>query len=88
MQANQLLHKTLHNALPSVHKKRLNAVCNAVTSVNKSGELTVTMLGRNKPGQSQERHSIRSIDRLVGNNKLHQERVYFYKTGCGDAAPA
>lgn len=80
MQAQQLLHKVLKKTLPTVHVKRFNALSNAVEALLIGKRLTLSLLGRHLRTQAKERHAIRMLDRLLGNPKLHQERLDFYQS--------
>lgn len=79
MYAKTLLHSLCEKALPQVHKKRLNAVINASMALVRGKKLTLSQLGRNMEGKAQERHNIRKVDRLLGNQKLYADRLEFYK---------
>ena len=76
----QLLHGILSKSLPHIHIKRINALLNAVTSLLHGKKLSLTQLGRNMRGRAKERHCIRKMDRLLGNEKLHAEMDDYYKT--------
>lgn len=79
MHSHVLLHKLLVKALPSVHKKRIGAVTNAVEALMVGKKLTLTLLGRNMQGAGKERHHVRKMDRLLGNPLLHEDLPLIYE---------
>jgi hypothetical protein len=80
MHIQQLLHGILSKSLPHIHIKRITALLNAVTSLLHGKKLSLTQLGRTMRGSAKERHCIRKMDRLLGNEKLHAEIDDYYKT--------
>lgn len=79
MHAVKLLHKRLLNTRAIKHRCRLHALMKAVEGLLIGGKLTLTHLGRNLPGAIYEKHKIKSMDRLLGNLKLHGERNALYQ---------
>ena len=79
MQGQELLHSFIQKSSTTIHKKRIRAVTNATGALLQGKRLTLTALGRSLPGKAKERHAIRGIDRLLGNEKLHLERNEIYK---------
>ncbi len=81
MKAVELLHENLSIACPSIHSVRLSTLMAAVTSTVKGQQLTVTGLGRNLKSDSQTdtKHDIKRMDRLIGNQHLHAERQAVYQ---------
>lgn len=80
MHIQELLHGILSKSLPHIHKKRITALLNAVTSLLHGKKLSLTQLGRTMSCRAKERHCIRKMDRLLGNEKLHAEINDYYKT--------
>lgn len=78
MQAPRFLHTLLTSSLPVVHAKRLQALLDVVGALLGERRLGVTALGRALPGSAAPKHSIKRVDRLLGNHHLHQERPLFY----------
>jgi hypothetical protein len=76
MHVKGFLHKILKNV---THLKRLITITYLVIAVIKERELSVTRLGRALNLPIQERSCIKRADRLIGNKKLHEERIKFYK---------
>lgn len=79
MHAVKLLHKWMADALPEMHRSRLNAVCVGVESVLRGQRLWLTALGRHVHGKALEKHKIKRIDRLLGNHRLGPERAAVYR---------
>ncbi len=79
MRELNILHHSLHQFGPELHLKRLNSVmlaCHALLQVN---TLTLTALGRHLPGKAKTKHNIKRMDRLLGNDHLHLERLAVYR---------
>lgn len=78
MQAVRFLHKAFSLALPNIHAKRLTALMSCVSALLHGHRLTLTSLGRAMPGKAYVKHSIKRVDRLLGNHQLQLERPLFY----------
>ncbi|WP_280551819.1 IS4 family transposase [Halomonas sp. 25-S5] len=78
MQAPRFLHTLLTSSLPLVHAKRLQALLDTVGALLGERRLGLTALGRALPGPVDTKHTIKRVDRLLGNHHLHQERPLFY----------
>lgn len=81
MKEVKLLHKSLSTACPNIHAVRLNALTAAVASSISGQQVTVTWLGRNLKTYSNTdtKHDIKRMDRLIGNEHLHDERKGIYQ---------
>jgi hypothetical protein len=75
----QILHQTIQNQCPIIHKKRLNSLMLATKSVLCGSELTLTKLGRQLETTTTVKHAIKRVDRLLGNRQLHREKDIIYK---------
>jgi hypothetical protein len=80
MSAIELLHTTLCNALPHIHKKRLTSLCAAVQSACSGASICITELGRNLTSNAHTKHNIKRMDRLVGSHNLWLEKNSIYRT--------
>lgn len=60
------------------HQARLKAVLRVVTGLLDGGRLSLTHLGRHRPGQAFVKHHIKAVDRLLGNQHLNRERLGVY----------
>ena len=61
-----------------VHLKRLEALFVVVEALLTGANLCLTRLGRAVAGPVADKHSIKRVDRLLGNGKLHMELHLFY----------
>lgn len=75
----QILHQTIQNQCPTIHKKRLNSLILATKSVLSGSDLTLTKLGRQLDTNTTVKHAIKRVDRLLGNRQLHREKDVIYK---------
>jgi hypothetical protein len=78
MQAVRFLHKAFSQALPTIHSKRLSALMSCVSALLHGHHLTLTDLGRAMHSEAYTKHSIKRVDRLLGNAHLQHERLLFY----------
>jgi len=82
MRATKILHQNIARLLPFVHEKRLAAVFWAVQTLLVGNRLSLTGIGRAKRsrgrGDHGVKHSIKRVDRLLGNKKLHGETLLFF----------
>ncbi|MBB6286228.1 hypothetical protein M2397_003641 [Pseudomonas sp. BIGb0381] len=78
MQVVRFLHKAFFQALPTLHRKRLNALMSCVSALLYRRRLTLTDLGRFMPSRAYTKHSIKRLDRVLGHVQLQHERPPFY----------
>lgn len=79
MFTKEVSQKYFNNALVSIHKARRNCLFETAWSLLNEAKLTVSSLGQNRNGNANVKHKIKSVDRLVGNSKLHKEISVIYK---------
>ncbi len=79
MHSLRLLHKRLKASRRIGHVMRLGALMKAVEGLLLGRKLALTHLGRSLAQGGAEKHNIKCMDRLVGNQTLHQERPAIYK---------
>jgi len=79
MHVEKVLHKMLTDVM---HLKRLTSLVLMVNTVLHTKRLSLTQLGRSLALPIQERSGIRRADRLMGNHKLHGERLAVYRRLC------
>ena len=72
------MHTLLTSSLPLIHAKRLQALLDMVGALLGERRLGLTALGRALPGPVDTKHTIKRVDRLLGNPHLHRERPLFY----------
>lgn len=78
MRAGRILLQQFSRELYDVHRSRLDVVFAAVQALLKSGRLSLTSLGRAVAERTSPKHGIKRIDRLLGNEALHRERILFF----------
>ena len=79
MREFKILHQSLFHFCPELHKKRLDTLMVATKALFTSDMLTLNSLGRSIDSQCQTKHSIKRMDRLLGNHHLHSERLAVYR---------
>ena len=79
MHGLRFLHSWLRKACGSMHDKRRSALLKAVEALLGGATLTLTGLGRGLRSRAYRKHSIKRMDRLLGNAHLHRERVSVYR---------
>jgi hypothetical protein len=79
VRATTIVHQAVGKSLCSVHQSRLKAVFFAVEALVHGGRLSLTALGRSARGPVAPKHSIKRIDRLLGNPRLHRELEVFFR---------
>lgn len=77
MQATLLLQNQIRNSC-EIHSKRLEALFAGVQGLLNSSKLTVVNLGRGIENNVKVKHNINRMNRLVGNQKLHDNRIELY----------
>ena len=78
MRASTYVLHFLDRCLGVVHATRRRAVVFAVSALLAGGRLSLTALARGAPGPALVKHRIKRIDRLFGNDMLHQELPVYY----------
>ncbi len=79
MHAVYILHQHLRRYCPRVHLRRLTALLACVVAAVHGQRMTLTELGRALPSQARVKHSIKRVDRLLGNAQLGCERFDIYR---------
>lgn len=79
MQATRYLFRRLATACQSIHARRLGTLLLAVESLARGRRLTLTGLGRSLKSKAKVKHSIKRMDRLLGNEKLFAESQLVYE---------
>lgn len=77
MRAESILRQVLHELGTKIHQARVNTLSAAVIALINGGHVGLSALGRALGPQSQK-HGIKRVDRLLGNQKLFEEldRIY------------
>lgn len=79
MRAIEILRQFQRSLPAAVHSGRAKAVLTAAHTLLRSGRLSLTALGRAIAERTTPKHGIKRIDRLLGNTKLHAEKLMFYR---------
>jgi hypothetical protein len=79
MRTREILQRQIESQLPHVHKARLRTVFDAVWTVLRCGHCSLTSVGRAIAEKTSPKHGIKRVDRLLGNLRLHEEHVPFYR---------
>ncbi len=78
----QILHDSLSEQCPNIHKKRLHSLMDSVKALLNNDALTLTSLGRSLPSKAKAKHCIKRVDRLLGNCHLHRDKLDIYRWHC------
>ncbi len=79
MRAMQIIQRQFESDLPGVHLARVRVVFAVAHTLLRTGRLSLTSLGRAIAERTAPKHGIKRVDRLLGNPKLHSERLTFYR---------
>jgi hypothetical protein len=79
MHAVKLLQTMTEKSCPEIHQKRVDCLFEVVGSLIDCGKLWISALGRGIRNQTTAKHNIKKVDTLVGNDRLHQERLIYYR---------
>lgn len=79
MRSIEILQSEVGKNLSSIHARRRDALWRAVTGLIIGGKASLSALGRALPGETSEKHRIKAVDRLLGNEALHGEIEKIYR---------
>ena len=79
MHAVQILHQHLRRCCRGIHVKRLSILLACVVAALRGQRITLSELGRALPRDARVKHSIKSVDRLLGNRHLASECFGIYQ---------
>jgi hypothetical protein len=79
VRAIEILRMNLDENLAGVHQRRRAALWRAVTGLVLGGQLGLSTLGRALPGNTTDKHRIKSVDRLLGNVRLQAQSDQIYR---------
>lgn len=80
MHALVIVQQLLRTRCPHIHAARLSVILAVVGAAVRSRRLALTELGRAVIGPARVKHSIKRVDRLLGNRHLAGERIELYRT--------
>jgi hypothetical protein len=78
MRAPEVLQKCLASAFESMHALRRQSLLLSVAALIAGRHLVLIDLARHWPGARRVKASLKRLDRLLGNDRLHAERERFY----------
>lgn len=73
-----LLHEHLSKHCPEIHSNRLQSVMDVAAALQSSQNLSLTAIGRHLESESDIKHKIKKVDRLIGNRHLYEEVSELY----------
>lgn len=79
MHALVIVQQLVRTCCPRIHAARLTVILAVVGAAVRSRRLTLTELGRALIGLARVKHSIKRVDRLLGNRHLAGERIELYR---------
>jgi Transposase DDE domain len=78
VKVSKLLQDYFEQMCPEIHMNRLQAVMDVATGLQKSQNLSLTQIGRALEADTSQKHRIKKVDRLVGNQHLYHELGSLY----------
>jgi hypothetical protein len=79
MRTRAIIQQFFRNAFPDIHAARRHGVAIAVATVAQGTQLGITALGRSMAGPTRLKHRVKQMDRLIGNRRLHAQRLRLYQ---------
>jgi hypothetical protein len=79
MRAVKLLHTIFDIACYTIDKRVRKTLFSAAEALTRCQQLSICALGRSLNRSAQVKHTIKCMDRLFGNKKLHKNGDVFYK---------
>jgi hypothetical protein len=79
MHAAELLHDLLDNACQSIDKRIRKSLFSAAEALTRCKQLSIAALGRSLDRSAKVKHTIKCMDRLFGNRRLHMKSHVIYK---------
>ena len=73
------LDRFVHDNCAMLHGHSRRALMAATESLMGGAQLTLSNLGRRLSGNSRTKHKIKRIDRLLGNDRVHEQRLDLYR---------
>jgi hypothetical protein len=90
MRVGEMVRELVDSCSSVVHSVRLTAVVALVEGIIGTGRLSPATIGRGLPGGALPKHSIKRVDRLLGNPKMVGDRLFLFLAiahrllrGCG-----
>ena len=80
MHSEQLLHKVFKSTSQTIDKRLHRCLLKAASTLSDCMPLSIAGIGRCLISSTAVKHSIKRIDRLFGNLRLHKKRRTYYQT--------
>lgn len=80
MRITTILLRQLAGSLEAIHAARLRGVFAATAALLRGGKISLTAIGRAIATSTSQKHGIKRVDRLLGNEHLWDERGLFFQT--------
>ncbi len=74
MRVGRILRQVCRDCLPSVHAARFAAIAAVVEAITTAGRVVPAAIGRSIGGRTRPKHSIKRVDRLLGNPHVLAQR--------------
>jgi hypothetical protein len=74
-----ILRRQFNGDLQGIHGARTGLVFTATSALLRAGKISLTSIGRTIAVETTQKHGIKRVDRLLGNQRLWEERREFYK---------
>ena len=79
MHAKTIVARVLGPCLGSIHIKRARALMRATTALVRGGITSLSAIALRLDANTTLKHRLKSVDRLLGNTALHQQRCEIYR---------
>lgn len=79
MHIGKLLHKVFKSASKAIDKRLHRSLLEAALTLADCRHLSIAGIGRCLKSTTAVKHTIKRIDRLFGNSRLHEKRRYYYQ---------
>ena len=80
MAATSFLQRFMTCNCSFIHARRRGALLRVVDSLMGGAKLNLSALGRGLAGRGRTKNKIKLVDRLLGNERIHDERTAVYET--------
>jgi len=80
MHIDKLLHKVFESTSQTIDKRLHRCLLKAASTLSDCKHLSIAGLGRCLVSSAAVKHTIKRIDRLFGNSRLHRKRKAYYQT--------
>jgi hypothetical protein len=78
VRAGNIVHRLIGECRGELHAKRYEGVVGAVIALLRSQSLSLTRMGRAWGGRAKTKHSVKRMDRLLGNHRMWRDAPKIY----------